>query len=308
MTSSEKRSWDDITFTSQDGLKLYARHYRSPDPAGKTRLPLLCLPGLTRNCKDFHRLAEFLSRKSESPRSVYCVDYRGRGWSESDSNWENYSPYIEMLDTLDFMSVTELHHAAILGTSRGGIIAMLMGVTRPGVMGPVILNDIGPVIEPRGLARIIGYVGRTPTPESWNDAALIVRDMSSKFFTDLKDSDWADIARQWFMEDEGQPVTGYDVNLANTLSQVDLAQPIPQMWEQFDTLKHLPMLVLRGEHSDLLSEETVEAMTARHPQLQSYTVEAEGHPPLLRDKRSISRIDVFLSENDGFTSADVDTA
>lgn len=298
MTDTEEDSWEEITFTSQDGLKLYARHYRSPTAEAETRLPLLCLPGLTRNSKDFHTLAEFLCGKSETPRDVYCVDYRGRGKSEYDSNWENYSPYIEMLDVLDFMSVTELHRTAILGTSRGGIIAMLMGVTRPSVMGPVIFNDIGPVIEPRGLARIIGYVGRTPTPESWDDAALIVRDMSSRFYTDLDDGDWAEIARQWFMEADGRPVSGYDVNLANMLSQVDLAQPIPQMWEQFDTLKGLPMLVIRGENSDLLSAETVDAMRARHPALNSYVAEAEGHPPLLRDKQSILRVDAFLSESD----------
>lgn len=296
MSHENDASWSEITFTSQDGLKLCARHYRAEDVSAET-LPLLCLPGLTRNAKDFHLLAEHLSRKSSAPRDVYCVDYRGRGKSEHDANWENYSPYIEMLDVLDFMSVAEVHKAAIFGTSRGGIIAMLMGVTRPGVMGPVIFNDIGPVIEARGLARIIGYVGRTPAPETWDDAALIVKDMSARFFTEVKDEDWLEIARQWFMEDDGQPVTGYDVNLANTLSQVDLSQPIPEMWEQFDTLKHLPALVLRGELSDLLSEQTVEAMEQRHPNLRSYVVEDEGHPPLLRDLRTIRLIDGFLQEH-----------
>lgn len=299
MAEVAEKAWRDIWFTSQNGLKLYARHY--PAASGTSHasaMPLLCLPGLTRNAKDFHLLAMHLSTRSETPRDVYCVDYRGRGLSDYDGNWENYTPYIEMLDVLDFMSVTELHRAAILGTSRGGIIAMLMGVTRPSVIGPVIFNDIGPVIEARGLARIIGYVGKTPAPETWQDASLIVRDMSARFFTEIKDGEWEDIARQWYMEDEdGNPQTGYDINLANILSQIDLAQPIPEMWEQFDTLRHLPMLVLRGELSDLLSAATVEAMEKRHPGLQSYLVEEEGHPPLLRDRRSIRVIDRFLRES-----------
>lgn len=289
------REWVDITYSSQDGLKLYARHYPARrDMEELPATPLLCLPGLTRNSKDFQTIALHLSQESERPRDVYCVDYRGRGRSEHDPNWENYSPYIEMLDVLDFMSISELHHASILGTSRGGIIAMLMGVTRPTAIGPVILNDIGPVIEARGLARIIGYVGKTPDPGDWDNAALIVRDMTARFFTDVSDKEWMEVARQWYMEEDGQPVQGYDVNLAKTLSEIDLAQPIPQMWEQFDTLTHVPMLVLRGANSDLLSAETVDLMSARHPGLQSYVVEEEGHAPLLRDKRTIRVIDGFL--------------
>lgn len=289
------REWVDITYSSQDGLMLYARHYPARrDMEELPTTPLLCLPGLTRNSKDFQTIALHLSQESERPRDVYCVDYRGRGRSEHDPNWENYSPYIEMLDVLDFMSISELHHASILGTSRGGIIAMLMGVTRPTAIGPVILNDIGPVIEARGLARIIGYVGKTPDPGDWDNAALIVRDMTARFFTDVSDKEWMEVARQWYMEEDGQPVQGYDVNLAKTLSEIDLAQPIPQMWEQFDTLTHVPMLVLRGANSDLLSAETVDLMSARHPGLQSYVVEEEGHAPLLRDKRTIRVIDGFL--------------
>jgi pimeloyl-ACP methyl ester carboxylesterase len=297
--------WTEINYSSQDGLRLYARHYPAPADAGREdTMPLICLPGLTRNSKDFHLIASHLSKKSEQPRDVYCIDYRGRGKSEYDANWENYSPYIEMLDVLDFMSLVELHQAAILGTSRGGIIAMLMGVTRPGAVGPVILNDIGPVIEARGLARIIGYVGKTPTPESWENAALIVRDMSSRFFTDVSEEEWLEIAKQWFMEEDGLPVQGYDTNLANTLSEIDLAQPIAQMWEQFDTLKHLPMLVLHGEHSDLLSAETVEQMTVRHPGLERYIVLEEGHAPLLRDSRTINVIDRFLAGSDLASAGD----
>lgn len=285
----------DGKYTSHDGLKLYWRHYpakgHDEPPAHR---PILCLPGLTRNSNDFHVLAMHLCNSPNSPRDVYCIDYRGRGRSDYDPKWQNYSPYIEMLDVLDFLTVADLHEPIICGTSRGGIIAFLMAVTRPSSMGAVILNDIGPVIESRGLARIMGYAGKTPEPDSWEDAALIVKDMSGRFFTDIKDEEWLEIARQWYMEEDGRPVQGYDLKLANALSEIDLSQPIPQMWEHLEALSHVPVMVLRGANSDLLSQDTVDKMAVRHPRLSTYLVEEEGHAPLLRDKRTLRAIDDFL--------------
>ena len=160
-------NWQDITFTSHDGLRLYARRYGRPD---SVRRPVLCLAGLTRNCRDFHDIATALSNHPLYPREVYCLDYRGRGKSDCDPNWRNYTPWIEMIDTLDFMSICGLSKATVLGASRGGIIAMLMAVTRPTAIGAVVLNDIGPVIETAGLARIMGYAGKIPLPPSWEAA------------------------------------------------------------------------------------------------------------------------------------------
>ena len=293
---TQEAVWIDNFHTSQDGLKLYSRLYPAlQTETSQAARPVLCLPGLTRNSNDFHVLALHLSQNSKTPRDVYCLDYRGRGRSGYDTNWRNYSPYIELLDTLDFMTLAELHHVTVLGTSRGGIIAMLMAVTRPSAIGSVIFNDIGPVVETRGLARIIGYVGKTPAPDDWEEAALIVRDMSARFFTDVSDDEWMDIARQLYMDKKGQPVPGYDPALANALSEIDLASPTPQMWPQFDALKHVPMLVLRGENTDVLSQETVDEMAARHPGLQTYEVQEEGHAPLLRDRHSLRAIDTFLA-------------
>jgi len=143
MTELNGELWRDLYYASFDDLRLHVRHY--PVAEAKAR-PVVCLPGLTRNGRDFHYLASYLSHHPQRPRAVYCVDYRGRGGSQYDRQWRNYTPFIELIDALDFMTLQDLHDAAIIGTSRGGIIAMMMAAIRPTAMGVVVLNDIGPVI------------------------------------------------------------------------------------------------------------------------------------------------------------------
>ena len=142
---------DDI-LARRDGLRLYARHYGVP---GSIRRPLVCLAGLTRNSRDFHDLASALARPDENGRDVFAIDCRGRGRSQHDANWKNYSILVELNDVLDFMTMRGLNRAAVIGTSRGGLITMLMAALRPNALGAVVLNDIGPVIEREGLARIV---------------------------------------------------------------------------------------------------------------------------------------------------------
>jgi pimeloyl-ACP methyl ester carboxylesterase len=287
--------WRDIYYTSFDDLKLHARHY--PVAEGGAR-PVVCLPGLTRNARDFHYLASYLCHHPQRPRSVYCVDYRGRGASEYDRIWENYTPFIELIDTLDFMTAQGLHQAAIIGTSRGGIIAMMMAVLRPTAMGVVVLNDVGPVIESRGLARIMGYVGRTPVPRSWEDAVLLVREMNERAFPALEDWQWEEQARASFNEANGRPAPGYDRRLARALGTIDLSRPVPDLWPQFIALGRFPALVIRGANSDLLSLQTVEAMVDRHPNLRTLTVPDQGHAPLLKEAETVEAIGTFLAAND----------
>lgn len=286
--------WRDIHFTSQDGLRLYVRHY--PAMGSTEARPILCLPGLTRNGRDFTRLAEHFSSKTSPRRDVYCVDYRGRGNSAYDRNWKNYTPYIETLDVIDFITLACLHDVAVAGTSRGGIIAMLLAVMRPAALGAVVLNDIGPVVETAGLARIIGYVGRTPAAHGWEEAAEIARGMNGKFFPDVPAGDWPDIARQWFAEKDGKIRPDYDPQLSRTMAAMDLTRPIPAMWSQFAALGRVPALCLRGEMSDLLSEETLQEMAARHPAFTAHVVEGQGHAPLLRDAATLQRIESFLGK------------
>ena len=220
----------DITYASFDDLKLHVRHYPAPDEKARS---VICLPGLTRNARDFNQLATYLSTHPQKPRNVYCVDYRGRGLSQYDRNWRNYIPFIELIDVLDFLTVQGLHRVGIVGTSRGGIIAMLMAALRPTAMGPVVLNDIGPVIETRGLARIMGYVGRMPVPKSWPDAVSILREMNERAFPEFSDAQWDEMAHDVFDERKGRPALAYDRRLARALGTIDLSRSVPDLWPQF---------------------------------------------------------------------------
>ncbi len=290
-----KQEWEDIRFTSNTGLTLYARHYGEPRTG---RRPVICLPGLTRNSADFHDLARFLANHPSRPRDVYCPDYRGRGRSDWDPDWRNYSPLIEMLDVLDLMAIRGLEHAAVIGTSRGGIIALLMALMRPNALSALVLNDIGPEIETAGLARIMGYAGKVPVPSSWEEATDLVRSMNKRFFTNLADEDWGDLARQLFAEKDSRPAQAYDNKIGNALSEIDISQKIPSMWTQFEAIKRIPVLVLRGENSDILSSATVAEMERRHPRLASITVHAQGHAPLLKDRFTLGIVADFLRETD----------
>jgi pimeloyl-ACP methyl ester carboxylesterase len=288
-------NWADIFYTSQDGLKLYARRYGD---ASAPRRPIVCLSGLTRNSRDFHSVATALSGGLGPARAVYCLDYRGRGFSEYDPNWRNYSPFIELLDVLDFMTIHGLSDAGIVGTSRGGIIAMLMAVMRPSAIGAAVLNDIGPVIETAGLARIMGYAGKIPLPYTWEEAAALARDMNKRFFTQVEPDEWMELARQWFNEHDGRPAPGYDVNLAKALEEIDVSKKIPEMWPHFQALSRVPVLALRGENSDLLSTRTLGEMQSRNPKMAAVTVRGHGHAPLLRDRFTQRIIADFFADAD----------
>ena len=289
--------YSDIPFTARDGLRLYARRYPARDPNSPARRPVLCLPGLTRNGRDFHDVAVALSGMAGLARDVYTIDYRGRGLSDTDPDWRNYAVPIEMLDVADFITVQNLAGCAIIGTSRGGLIAMILAAAQPASFGPLVLNDIGPVIERSGLARISAYAGRIPLPGSWPEATKLVRDMNVRAFPSVPEDKWEQMARQWFNERQGRPAPGYDPKIGNSLSVLD--GPVPALWPQFEALKSHPLMVLRGENSDILSAETVDEMRRRHPLFTDLVVKGQGHAPLLADKATISGISAFLDATDG---------
>jgi len=286
-------SWRELTYSSRDGLRLHARHYPVP---GSTARPAICIPGLTRNVRDFETLARYLSREAAAPRPVYALDLRGRGMSEHDKNWRNYSVGVEMHDVIDFMTTFGLFDAAMIGTSRGGLVTMLLAAAQPTRIGAAILNDIGPVIERDGLARIAGYVGRVPMPSSWQEAARIMRDLDRRQFPHLTDAQWEAIARQRFDERNGRPAASYDAQIGRSISVLE--GPIPELWPQFAALGRVPLMTIRGANSDLLSEATLAEMGRRHPDMTTLVVPDQGHAPLLDDMATMSAIGLFLADTD----------
>ncbi|MFN3853662.1 MAG: alpha/beta fold hydrolase [Phreatobacter sp.] len=282
---------ENVTVTAGDGLRLNVRVYGGP-VAG--RLPLLCLAGLSRNGADFDVLARALA----GARQVIAPDYRGRGLSDRDPNWQNYALPVELQDLLAVTTALGIEKAVFLGTSRGGILTMMMTAVRPGLIGGAILNDIGPVIDATGLARIKSYLGKLPEPASWDEAVALLKSINSARFPALSDDDWRRQASAMWQMVEGRLTVAFDPALAKTLEGLTFDTEMPTLWPQFDGLADVPVMVIRGEHSDILSAATVSAMTERRPDLDVLTVAGQGHAPLLMDELSISRVAAFARRCD----------
>ena len=285
-----------IFVTAADGLRLHVRCYGRASAAGT---PVVCLPGLARTTADFEVLATALSRDGSHPRRVIALDYRGRGISQYDHNPANYSLPVELADVLAVVAALETLPAVFIGTSRGGILTMLLAAVRPSAIAGAVLNDIGPVIEPQGLMRIKSYVGKLPQPRTFEEGAEILRRLFHTQFPLLGPNDWLAAARRMFKEEDGQLVTAYDPKLATTLAAVDLEQPVPTLWKEFDALTHVPVMVIRGANSDILSASTVAQMKARHPALETFEVPDQGHAPLLAEPDTVALIANFVGACDG---------
>lgn len=270
-------SYRDLFVSAADGLRLYARDY---GPEIGDALPVVCLSGFARTSEDFHELATLLSRDASRPRRVLALDYRGRGRSEWDRNWRNYDVRIELNDTLQVLTAAGIEKAIFVGTSRGGLIAMALSAIRPTLLAGVVLNDVGPVIESKGLIRIRGYVGKLPMPRSMSEAGQILRHISNAQFPHFTDEQWEKLARGTWREEDGRVVLNYDPNLMRTLEAIDLEAPLPDLWPLFEGLAPFPVLAIRGGNSDLLAAETLRGMQERHPRLTAMTVPDQGHAPL----------------------------
>jgi len=281
--------------TAQDGLRLHVRAYGSRASRG---LPVVCLPGLARTAADFDTLAVALATDRERPRRVFALDYRGRGKSDYDRKPANYNLNVELADVLAVLTALDIARATFIGTSRGGILSMLLASARPTAIAGCVLNDIGPVIEPKGLMRIKSYVGRLPRPASFHEAADILRRLFGSQFPRWDDDDWVAFARRTFKEAGGRIVPDYDVRLATTLKGINPDRPLPALWKEFDALGRLPMMVIRGGNSDILAPATVDAMRRRHRNLEVIEVPDEGHAPRLSETGTLARIATFVASCD----------
>jgi pimeloyl-ACP methyl ester carboxylesterase len=277
--------------TSTDGLRLHLRDY-APDRA--YGVPVVCLPGLARTADDFDAVARALA-SGQRARRVIAIDYRGRGLSDRDPDPKKYDLGVESADIQMMLTAEGIGRAILLGTSRGGIHAMLLAAFKPDLLAGVVLNDIGPVLEAAGLVRIKGYVGKLPQPRHWDDAVAMFKKVSGAQFTALSDDDWLAYVRLTLEEQDGRLVSRYDPALARALDAYDPSQPLPDLWAQYEALAPVPVLAIRGENSDLLSPEVFQAMLARHPQAEGLIVPGQGHAPLLLDEPSITKIRAFVA-------------
>ena len=274
-------------FESADGLRLYYRDY-APEAPG--RLPVLCLPGLTRNSRDFEHVALRLRRE----RRVLCADLRGRGRSQHDPNWQNYHPGTYLGDIGRLLEHAGVERCIFFGTSLGGILTMLTAATQPQRIAAAILNDIGPEVDPAGLARIASYVGRYPPARTWPEAVATVRSTYEIALPDLTDEQWADYARRSYSDVDGVPRLDMDPNIGEAVRAAPAAAA-PDLWSVFAALASVPTLVLRGASSDILSSATLERMRAAKPDLARVEVPNRGHVPLLDEPEAVAAIDAFLA-------------
>jgi pimeloyl-ACP methyl ester carboxylesterase len=282
----------DAFFTVRDGLKLHYRDYAGSD----ARPPLLCLPGLTRNTRDF---ADFAERHSPRFR-VVALEFRGRGSSDHDPVAARYIPPTYVQDTLELLDHLGIAQAIFVGTSLGGLVTMGIAVTQPQRIAGAILNDVGPELSSEGLDRIRTYVGRPSRFGSWDEAARQLASNNASFSARYTHEDWVRMAHRTCREDDGIVCFDYDMAIAAPFAD---ASPTPQfdMWPLFRALAQKPLLVIRGDRSDLLSAEAAAKMQSEAPGMQLAVAKGVGHAPDLDEPEAVSAIDAFLEQ---FESAD----
>ena len=273
-------------FRAQDGLELYYRDYG--DRLADTT-PVLCLAGLTRNAVDFHELALHLCPK----RRVVAFDLRGRGQSAHDPNPNNYTPPTYLSDIGHLLTVSGCHRVIVIGTSLGGLLAMALGAVRATALAGVVLNDIGPEIDPTGVARISAYAGKTPAAMTLDQAGEHMRNLFGQAFPDYTDEQWREEAERGMRQrQDGLWVQDYDPALAH--NAVEQEGNGAGFWPYFNSLAHVPVLAIRGELSDILSPDTFAAMAKKKPDLIQLTCPNRGHAPDLSEPECIDAIDEFL--------------
>jgi len=288
-------TYADLSYTSTDGLALYARDY--PAASGPAKLPVICLHGLTRNCADFDELAPWIAGQG---RRVIALDVRGRGRSACDPDPSHYNPMVYAGDVIKLAHDLGIARAVFVGTSMGGIITMTLALRRLKLIAAAVLNDVGPVISEKGLARIAGYAGKGCALGSWDEAADYIRNINEPAFPDNDQAEWAKWAQRAFTENEqGQLVLRYDPNIASQLQTGRLKSTSWMGRMAFRRLAHnRPVLLVRGALSDLVEDEQAGYMRRAAPAMQYAVVPGVGHAPMLTEPPARDAVGRFLSQVD----------
>lgn len=276
----------ELTYESADGLALFCREY----VAARPELDILCLPGLTRNSRDFAPLAQTLAGRYR----VLTPDLRGRGRSAWDPQWANYHPGVYVTDLLRLLEHLDIRRVAIIGTSLGGLLAMMLAASRPDLVAAVVLNDVAPEIAPEGLVRIAQYAGRAQPATNWDQAVQQAQANYGHALPGLSLAQWRDFTESSYRQTpEGSVVADYDPNIGTALRA---APPVPvDLWALYRTLAAKSTLAIRGALSDIVNPATFDRMLAEKPDLQRVTVANRGHAPLLDEPESVHAIASFLA-------------
>lgn len=283
----------DRRWTSHDGLSLHARDYAPA--AGPARLPVIAIHGLTRNAADFEVIAPLIA---QSGRRVLAVDVRGRGGSDRAPDPMTYTPDIYARDIQSLLTQAGIERAVFLGTSMGGLITMALAAQRSKVIAAAILNDVGPEVAKEGLARIAAYAGKPVEINSWADAAAYAKQINAAALPHYTDADWEGFARRTFREGtEGAPVLDYDPDISVPIKAAGAKALVPNLWPMFRRLtRGRPVLLIRGQNSDLLSEEIAAKMRKAARKMVFAEIPDVGHAPMLDEAESRSAIFQFLAE------------
>ena len=282
-------------WTSADGLSLYARDYAPA--SGPAKLPVIAIHGLTRNSADFEVIAPLIA---QSGRRVLAVDIRGRGRSDRAPDPMTYQPATYAQDVLALLNQTGIERAVFLGTSMGGLITMALAAIRSKVIAAAIVNDVGPEVAKEGLARIAAYSGQPVDTPTWADAAAYARKINAVALPHYGDADWMAFARRTFVEGpEGAPILNYDPDIAVPIRAAGAKALVPNLWPMFGRLaRGRPVLLVRGQTSDLLSEKIAARMRKRAPKMDYVEVPGVGHAPMLDEPEARAAIFPFLGEVD----------
>ena len=279
--------YEDRYFTVTDGLKLHYRDY----PGDPAKPPLLCLPGLTRNARDFAELAERFSPRFR----VLALEFRGRAMSDYDPQPARYNPLTYAQDVIQMLDLLAVPQAIFVGTSLGGLVTMSVAALAPERIAAAILNDVGPELNRAGLDRIGSYVGKDVRFKSWDDIAERIAANNAHAFERYTHDDWVRMAKRNCREEGGEIRFDYDMAIAFPFENAD-PTPSFDMWPLFKALAQKPLLVVRGERSDLLSAEAVEKMHAAAPAMKVAVVAGVGHAPELGEPEAVAAIDSFLDQ------------
>jgi len=288
MMGSMPKPYAEIDWQSHDGLRLYARDYAGPAADAPT---VLCLHGLTRNSRDFEDLAPHLAKSYR----VIVPDLRGRGFSERDPQWRNYHPGTYVQDVLALLAAADAPRVVVIGTSLGGMLAMMLGYGhRPRIAG-IILNDVGPEFDPVGLERIKQYAGRLAPVRTWPEAVAQLRAVYGDAWPGLTADRWAVLARRGYRANAAGVVeVDADPNIGEALRAAPAV--MVDLWPLWKALADLPTLAIRGANSDILSAATFARMKSENPALRQLVVADRGHVPLLDEPECLAAIDEFLTQ------------